>query len=146
MNGLAFFDTNVLVYCDDSSWPEKQNRAIELFTRYQRNGLAVISLQVLQEYYIAATGKLKMEGEAVEFKVGILAQGQVIRMHGADIVSAIELHRLRRISFWDALIVQAARISGATILYTEDLQHGAKFGSVRVVNPFLESTALESGS
>lgn len=146
MNGLAFFDTNVLVYCDDSSWPEKQNRAIELFAQYQRNGLAVISLQVLQEYYTAATGKLKMGGEAVEFKVGILAQGQVVRMHGADIVSAIELHRLRRISFWDALIVQAARISGATILYTEDLQHGAKFGSVRVVNPFLEKTTLESES
>jgi predicted nucleic acid-binding protein len=46
-------------------------------------------------------------------------------------------HRLTRISFWDALIVQAARIAGASVLYSEDLQHGATLGGISVVNPFL---------
>ena len=51
-------------------------------------------------------------------------------------IAAIELHRLRQISFWDALIVHAARCAGAAVLYSEDLQSGAVLGGVRMVNPF----------
>jgi predicted nucleic acid-binding protein len=55
------------------------------------------------------------------------------------VIAAIELHRLTRISFWDAMIVHAARLAGASVLYTEDLQHGAVLGGVPVVNPFLKT-------
>jgi len=55
------------------------------------------------------------------------------------VIAAIELHRLTRISFWDALIVQAARVAGATVLYSEDLEHGASLGGIPVVNPFLKA-------
>jgi predicted nucleic acid-binding protein len=55
----------------------------------------------------------------------------------SDVIAAIELHRLTRISFWDAMIVHAARLAGADLLYSEDLQHGAVLGGVRIDNPFL---------
>lgn len=136
MSGIAFFDTNVLLYTDDVSSPRKQDRAIELFRAHLRGGTAVISLQVVQEYYFAATRKLKLAPEVAQRKVELLARAWVVRFHPEDVIAAIELHRLARLSFWDALIVHAARSAGAAILYTEDLQAGAVFGGVRVVNPF----------
>jgi predicted nucleic acid-binding protein len=139
MTGLAFFDTNIMVYADDSSSPRKQARAIQLFSDCQRQGLAVISIQVMQEYFAAVTRKLSVDPELAQRKVEVLARGRVVRIAESDVIAAIELHRLTRISFWDALIVQAARIAGAAVLYSEDFQHGATLGGVPVVNPFLET-------
>ncbi len=136
MNGLAFFDTNVLVYADDASAPEKQSQAIALLADHLRRGTAVVSLQVLQEYFVAATRKLGVAPELAQRKVEILARARVVRFEPNDVIAAIELHRLTRISFWDALIVHAARSAGAQALYSEDLQAGAVLGGVRVVNPF----------
>ena len=136
MNGLAFFDTNVLVYADDASSPEKQNRAIALLAEHLRRGTAVVSLQVLQEYFVAATRKLGVAPEMAQRKVEILARARVVLFEPGDVIAAIELHRLTRISFWDALIVHAARSAGVQALYSEDLQPGAVLGGVRVVNPF----------
>lgn len=136
MNGLAFFDTNVLVYADDASSRKKQERAIALFAEHLRNGTAVISLQVLQEYFAAATRKLKLAPEVAQQKVEVLARARIARLEASDVIAAIELHRLAKVSFWDALIVRAARSVGATALYSEDLQGGGSIGGVRVINPF----------
>jgi len=136
MSGLAFFDTNVLIYADDVSSPEKQNRAIALFAEHARRGTAVVSLQVLQEYFAAATRKLRLASDVAQQKVEILARCRVVRFEAKDVIAAIELHRLTRISFWDSLIVHGARSAGAEKLYSEDLQSGAVLGGVRVVNPF----------
>ena len=137
MSGLAFFDTNILIYTDDDRSPEKQARATGLFEDHQQRDTAVISLQVLQEYYATVTRKLGVDAEHAQRKVEMLARGKVIRFDARDVIAAIELHRLTRISFWDAMIVHAARLAGASVLYTEDLQHGAVLGGVPVVNPFL---------
>jgi predicted nucleic acid-binding protein len=96
-----------------------------------------VSLEVLQEYFAAATRKLGLAPEMAQRKVEILARGRVVRFEAGDVIAAIELHRLTQISFWDALIVHAARSAGAAVLYTEDLQPGAVLGGVRVVNPFV---------
>jgi len=137
MNRLAFFDTNVFVYADDASEPARQARAIDLITRYRRSGLLVVSIQVLQEYFAAATRKLGVDPETAQQKVQLLARARVVRFMEDDVIAAIELHRLHRISFWDAMIVHAARLAGADVLYSEDLQHGAILAGVRVDNPFL---------
>jgi predicted nucleic acid-binding protein len=137
MSGLAFFDTNVLVYADDASSPDKQDRSIVLFAEHLRRGTAVVSLQVLQEYFAAATRKLGLAPEMAQRKVEILARSRIVRFEASDVIAAIELHRLTQISFWDALIVHAARSAGAAVLYTEDLQPGGVLGGVRVVNPFV---------
>ena len=136
MSHLAFFDTNVLIYADDTSAPSKQKRAIALVAGHLGRGTAVVSLQVLQEYYVAATRKLGLTPHTAQRKVEILAGGRVVRFEASDVIAAIELHRLSRISFWDALIVHAARSAGAEVLYSEDLQSGALLGGMRVVNPF----------
>ncbi len=138
MNGLAFFDTNVLVYTDDVSSPRKQNRAIALFAEHIGNGTAALSLQVLQEYFVAATRKLGVSAEVAQRKVEVLARARVVRFEASDIIAAIELHRLGQVSFWDALIVHAARCAGAAVLYSEDLQHESGLGGVRVINPFAD--------
>jgi predicted nucleic acid-binding protein len=136
MNGLVFFDTNVLVYTDDASAPKKQKRAIALFAEHLRNGTAVVSLQVLQEYFTAATRKLKVTPVTAQRKVELMARAKVVRFGPSDVIAAIELHRLTQISFWDALIVHAARSARAAVLYSEDLQAGGILGGVHVVNPF----------
>ena len=54
-----------------------------------------------------------------------------------DVLGAIDLHRLHRLSFWDALVVRAALASGCARLLSEDLQHGQRFEGLEVVNPFV---------
>jgi predicted nucleic acid-binding protein len=136
MTGPAFFDTNILLYADDSGSPEKQERAISLFADYQRRGIAIISMQVMQEYFAAATRKLGIDPELAQRKVEVLARGKVVRFQERDVISAIELYRLSKISFWDAMIVHAARIAGASVLYSEDMRHGAAIGGVSIIDPF----------
>lgn len=133
----AFFDTNVLVYADDAASPAKQTRAVSLFAEHWKQDAAVISLQVMQEYFSAATRKLGVSAETAQRKVELLARGRVVQFTGRDVISAIELHRLNRISFWDAMIVHAARLANASVLYSEDMQHRAILGGVRVENPFI---------
>jgi predicted nucleic acid-binding protein len=138
MNGLAFFDTNILVYTDDADSPAKQRRAIALVADYRSQNALVVSLQVLQEYFAAATRKLGVSSETAQKKVELLARARVVRFTEHDVIAAIELHRLNHISFWDAMIVHAARLAGATTLFSEDFQHGASLAGVRIMNPFLD--------
>jgi predicted nucleic acid-binding protein len=137
MNRPAFFDTNIFVYADDASAPAKQERAIQLITDHQRSGLLVVSLQVLQEYFAAATRKLGVDAATAQQKVQLLTRARVVRFVEGDVIAAIELHRLNGISFWDAMIVHAARLAGTELLYSEDLQHGTILAGVRISNPFL---------
>ena len=134
---LVFFDTNILVYTEDARVPDKQRQATRLVEVHWLDDTAVVSLQVLQEYFATVTQKLNAPLERAQHRVEILASAKVVRFEARDIIAAIELHRLTHVSFWDALIVHAARISGATVLYSEDFQHGASLGGVRVINPFL---------
>ena len=133
---LAFFDTNILIYADDPSLPDKQKRADDLLAGHLEHGMAAVSLQVLQEYYATVTGKLGVAPDFAQRRVEIFSSANVVRFEVKDVLAAIELHRLVRISFWDALIVHAARLSGAGVLYSEDFQHGSNLGGVRIVNPF----------
>ncbi|HKW18545.1 MAG TPA: PIN domain-containing protein [Terriglobales bacterium] len=134
---LAFFDTNVLVYIEDASDPTKQRRATALFDEHFRARTAILSLQVLQEYFSTVTRKLLANPHVAQRRVEILSRAKIVRFEVADVIASIELHRLTQISFWDAMIVHAARAGGASVLYTEDLQYGSVLGGVRVVNPFI---------
>ena len=134
---LTFFDTNILVYTEDARFPEKQRRATRLVEEHWLADTAVVSLQVLQEFHATVTRKLNAPAERAQRRVEILASAKVVRFEIRDLIAAIELHRLIQISFWDALILHAARISGASVLYSEDFQHETILASVRIVNPFL---------
>ena len=135
----VFLDTNVLVYMDDRDAGKKQKKAIELVERHTAERTGVVSLQVLQEYYSATTKKLGTPAELAQRKVEVFSRGRVAHLDTDDLIGAIELHRLHRLSFWDALIVHAARKAGASILYTENMKHGDILAGVRIQNPFLEA-------
>ena len=136
MKGLAFFDTNIFLYTDDASAPEKKSKAVRLVTEYQKAGKALVSLQVLQEYFAVATRKLGVAPELAQQKVELMSRMRLVRFEASDVISAIEFHRLHQISFWDAMIVHAARTGGAEVLFTEDLHAGGTWRGLTVVNPF----------
>lgn len=137
MSVRSFLDTNVLVYADDGDSPEKQNLAIDLVSGLLGDGRGVVSTQVLQEYFVAATRKLGVEAAHARRKVELLGRLDLVRIEFDDVLAAIDLHRLHQISFWDGLVVRAALVSGCRVLFTEDLQHGFRIDSLEVVNPFL---------
>ena len=136
MSARSFFDTNVLVYTDDKAAPAKQRRAVELVAEHRRAGTGVVSLQVLQEYFVTVTRKLKVDPRVARRKVELLAEFDVATPGVADILAAIDLHRLHDFSFWDALILRAAHQAGCSVLLSEDLQEARETNGVLVVNPF----------
>ena len=136
MTGPFFVDTNVLVYADDARDPVKQTKARELLRRLIRERSGKISLQVMQEFFAAATGKLGLTAVDARSRIEILSHMDVVRLDVDDVLAAIDLHRLHQLSIWDALIVRAAVMSGCRTLYTEDLQDGRRFEGLQVVDPF----------
>jgi predicted nucleic acid-binding protein len=136
MSARSFLDTNVLVYADDGTSRAKQRRAVELVAEHRRAGTGVVSLQVLQEYFVAATRKLHVDAAVARRKVELLSELDVATPDLADILAAIDLHRLHGFSFWDALVIRAAKQSGCTVLLTEDLQDRREIDGVLIVNPF----------
>jgi len=136
MNARSFFDTNILVYADDKRARKKQSRAIDLVAEHRHNGTGVVSLQVLQEYFVTVTRKLDVDSTLARRKVEILSEFDVVAPEVADILAAIDLHRLHGFSFWDALVVRSAKQAGCRILLSEDFQDGREIDGLRVVNPF----------
>jgi predicted nucleic acid-binding protein len=136
MSVRSFIDANVLVYTDDRSAPAKQRRAVELVTEHRLAGTGVLSLQVLQEYFVAVTRKLKVDAGTARRKVELLAQFDVAQPGLADVLAAIDLHRLHGFSFWDALLVRTAKQSGCSVLLTEDLPDRREIDGLRILNPF----------
>jgi predicted nucleic acid-binding protein len=102
MSGASFLDANILVYTDDHDTPEKQAIALALVEAGQANRDAFVSTQTLEEYFSAATKKLKVPAAIARGKVELFAQLQVVLITVDDVLRAIDIHRLHQISFWDA--------------------------------------------
>ena len=115
----------LLIYADDKATPAKQRRALELVAEHRRAGSGVVSLQVLQEYFVTVTGKLHVDVRIARRKVELLAEFDVASPDVADVLAAIDLHRLHGFSFWDALILRAAKQAGCSVVFTEALQNMA---------------------
>ena len=136
MNARSFLDTNILVYSDDKASPAKQRRALDLIAEHRRLRTGVVSLQVLQEYFVTVTRKFSIDDRTARRKVELFAEFDVASPNVADLLAAIDLHRLHRFSFWDALILRSAKEAGCTVLLTEDFQDTRELDGVRIVNPF----------
>jgi len=137
MSARSFFDTNVLVYADDKAAPVKQRRALDLVAEHRRAGTGVLSLQVLQEYFVTVTRKLHLDPRIARRKVELLAEFDVAAPDVGDILAAIDLHRLHGFSFWDALVLRAAKQAGCRVVLSEDMQEKREIDGVRIINPFL---------
>jgi len=134
----TFLDTNVLVYLFDADSPEKQARARDALRERVDAGAAVVSTQVLQEFFVTVTRKLARPLPAAEAEAALrsLSELPVVAVDTEQILAAAVSSRRDRISFWDALILTAASTAGCEEVLSEDLQHGRSFGRVRVVDPF----------
>jgi predicted nucleic acid-binding protein len=134
----SFLDTNVLVYAVDEDVPRKKEAADRLIEEEALAGRAILSTQVLQEFYVVSTRRLKrpLSPERAERAVRALATLPVVPIDPRIILAAIaRVHRMT-VSFWDALIIDAAIAGGATTLYSEDLQDGLEIDGLTIRNPF----------
>lgn len=137
MSDRYFVDTNILMYAHDTAAGEKHQRAKALVEELWRDRTGVVSTQVLQELSVNLRKKVHrpLDGKATRDIVADYLTWQVIVNSGESILEAIDLESRYQISFWDALVVQAAQASAAETLYSEDLSDGQTYGSVRVINP-----------
>ena len=134
----SLVDTNILVYAEDRDAQRKHDIARELLVELWDGRDGVLSVQVLQEFYVTVTRKLRKPLSTAR-AVAIIEQyltWSVVENTGGLLTDAIELQQARRLSFWDALVVQAAIEAGCERLYSEDLNRGQRFGALIVVNPF----------
>lgn len=136
MTARSFFDTNVLVYTDDADAPAKSDRVLALWKEHRIAVLAVISIQVLQEYFSAVTRKHEVDPAVATENLMLFARAQVVSPVADDVVSAARLAVERRLAFWDAMIVQMAIAADCAILLSEDMQPGRRFAGLEIVNPF----------
>lgn len=134
----VFVDTNVLVYARDSSAGKKQPRANSWIQHLWMTAEGRVSVQVLQEYYVTVTKKLRpgLSPETARADIRELTAWRPVESRPALLDAAWALEERFRISFWDALIVAAAHEAGCSHLLTEDLSSGMDFDGVVVLDPF----------
>ncbi|HEY7333412.1 MAG TPA: PIN domain-containing protein [Bryobacteraceae bacterium] len=140
---LSFVDTSILVYGFAADDPARSPIAQALVDELMSARAFLTSTQVLQEFYVTMTGKIRRRVTSAEALRHLeqLAQFPVFTNDYNNIREAIEISADHKFSFWDALIVVSAARSHAARLYTEDLQHGRVILGVEIVNPFREKRA-----
>jgi predicted nucleic acid-binding protein len=138
MSDKYFVDTNILMYAHDVAAGAKHERARVLVERLWQDRSGVVSTQVLQELVVNLRRKA---ARPISTRVAreIVSDYLTWEVHvnsGESVLGALEIEERHDLSFWDALIVHAAESAGASVLYSEDLSSGRRYGTVRVVNPF----------
>jgi predicted nucleic acid-binding protein len=137
MSDKFFVDTNILVYAHDFKQGEKHERARALVAKLWDSGEGVVSTQVLQELCINLRRKAArpLSAEETRHLIQDYSSWDVVVNTAESVLQALDLETRYQISFWDALIVQAAASCGAAVVYSEDLADGQNYGAVKVVNP-----------
>lgn len=132
-----FVDTNILIYAHDRTAGAKHERARHLIEGLWTTGQGVLSTQVLQELCVNLRRKVLHPVSADEIRrlVSDYMSWEIVVNSPQAVIHALEIEVRYKISFWDALILQAAEQSGAAILYSEDLAAKQSYGTVRVINP-----------
>lgn len=138
MTAIVFVDTNVLVYARDAGEPVKQPSAARWIEQLWLEQTGRTSIQVLNEYYVTVTRKLRpgMESDDAWADVHALLAWDPQPVDRDLVLRAREVERRHDLSWWDAMIVTAAQLQGCALLLTEDLQDGWTCDGVTVCNPF----------
>ncbi|QXD25867.1 PIN domain-containing protein [Opitutia bacterium ISCC 51] len=138
MTDRVFVDTNILVYSKDLGAGSKHEKANELVHKCWGNRSGVISIQVLNEYFVTVTRKLKpgLDPQVAWRDISLLRTWQLIQLDWMLLDRAHDIFSDHSVSCWDAQTVAAAQVADCKFLYTEDLNHGEKFGKLVVQNPF----------
>jgi predicted nucleic acid-binding protein len=133
-------DTNVLLYAYDPSEPSKHAKAIRLIEDLSLQGRLVVSVQVLNEFFVRAIRPGRAPGLSAERARGvverIIRSARVLPLTAETTTLALEGVARHQLSFWDALIWAATRENGITLVHTEDLPSAPEIEGVRFSNPF----------
>jgi predicted nucleic acid-binding protein len=143
MADKVFVDTNVLVYSRDTSEPQKQAQAMAWMTHLWKTQSGRLSYQVLQEFYVTVTEKLRpgLNPEEARRDVRSLLAWQPVALNARVLEGAWLIQDQHKFSWWDALILSAAQVGECRYLLSEDLQENQELGNLRVVNPFRTTPA-----
>jgi len=138
MSDKVFLDTNILVYAYDEHEPEKQKKAQELLNDGIVQENAVLSVQVLSEFFNVVTRHIRqpMSPDEAQEIIETLSILPVQEIDLAMVNRAIETHKRYQISYWDSLIISAAERAGCTTIFSEDLNDAQTYHSIPVFNPF----------
>ena len=138
MSDKEFIDTNVLVYAYDRHDLAKHARAQEMVQRGIENESAVLSVQVLGEFFNVVTRRIPnpLSVEEAETVIDLLSILQVVEIDTDMVRRAIAIYERYGIAYWDALIVTAAERAGCSRILSEDMNAGQAYHDMVVVNPF----------
>ena len=140
MSDRFFLDTNVFVYSLEPTIQAKAQRAQDLIQKALADGTGVISFQVVQEFFNVAFRRFSPPMSPVEaerFLHSVLVPLLAVHSSATLYAEALNLYATGGLSWYDTLIVAAALRARCEVLYTEDLQHGRRFGNLRIINPFV---------
>lgn len=135
---LEFVDTNILLYAYDAGSGARHRRARELVGTLGRTRQGVLSVQVLQEFYVNATRKIATPLSAADARgrLETLGRWPTHSPLASDVLVASEIAKQHRLSFWDAMIIRSANRMDCAVLWSEDLNPGQLIEGVTVRNPF----------
>lgn len=137
MTEPVFVDSNVLVYAFDNADPAKQRAAQSWRTALWKTRLGRVSFQVFSEFYVNVLRIRKNAAQEARDEIRDLLAWRPIQIDIALLETGWAIQDRYRLSYWDALIVAAAKAASCRYLLSEDLQEGQEFDDVKVVNPFL---------
>ncbi len=131
-----FVDTNLFVYSIDQKEPEKKEKSRAVLEKITTHHHTVVSTQVIQEFYVVATTKLKVDPILVKNIIHNFRNMEIVNNDLELIEEAIDISLISQLAFWDSLIIAAADRANCTFLVSEDLNAGQTYRGVMVVNPF----------
>jgi predicted nucleic acid-binding protein len=140
MSDRFFLDTNIFVYSFDQSAVVKAQKAAQLIRKALTTQKGFISYQVVQEFFNVALKRFSQPmkaGDAEQYLSTVFRPLLGVHSSLAQYAEALHLHAQGGLSWYDSLIVSAALQAQCDLLFTEDLQHGQRFGSLQIRNPFL---------
>ena len=137
MSGV-FVDANILVYSEDGADLAKRDLACQWLGVLWQRGIGRVSTQVLNEFYVIVTRKLRppMPGGDARAEVRRYEQWQPWQIDHSTVESAWAVESRYGLHYWDSLVVASAQHLGCKLLLSEDMGHGQFYGEVQVINPF----------
>ena len=135
-----FVDTNLFVYALDQKEPSKKEKARVILKKVTDEHCMVISTQVIQEFYVVATTKLKVDRFVVKNIIHNFRNLEIVNSDLDMLEQAVDISIISQVSFWDALIIAAAEKANCDYILSEDLNAGQTYRGVSVINPFLQES------
>lgn len=139
---LVFVDSSILIYAEDGASAGKQTAALQWIEHLWRARIGRISTQVLNEFYVNVTRKLRPpmpQGDARATVRRFAAGWNPWQIDQATVETAWAMEARHDLQYWDCLVLAAAQHSGCALVLSEDMQHQGRYGAVQVINPFLAS-------